>query len=104
MASPEVEPHLGESRDIEKVTDAFQESASSLVMNEEQAFAKARANPNEALPILLTYSSDDHDNPRNWPKWKKWYISIFVSMLNVFTYVVCPQPAALPHIILINAL
>ncbi|KAJ5649147.1 uncharacterized protein N7484_002870 [Penicillium longicatenatum] len=85
MASPEVEPHLGETRDIEKVSDAFQESGSSLVMNEEQAFAKARANPNEALPILLTYSSNDHDNPRNWPKWRKWYISIFVSMLNVFT-------------------
>ncbi|KAJ5524000.1 hypothetical protein N7494_010650 [Penicillium frequentans] len=85
MASPEVEPHLGETRDIEKVSDAFQESASSLVMNEEQAFAKARANPNEALPILVTYSSDDHDNPRNWSKLRKWYISIFVSMLNVFT-------------------
>jgi len=90
MASPEVEPHHGETRDLEKVSDAFQESASSLVMTEEQAFAKARANPNEALPILLTYSSDDIDNPRNWSKLRKWYISIFVSMLNVFTYVDSP--------------
>jgi len=90
MASPEVEPHLGETHDIEKVSDSFQESASSLIMTEEQAFAKARANPNEALAILVTYGSDDLDNPRNWPKWQKWYISIFASMLNVLTYVESP--------------
>ncbi|KAJ5919503.1 hypothetical protein N7454_009338 [Penicillium verhagenii] len=87
MASHKVEETLsGEARDVEKVSDKFQED-SHLILTEEEAFAKARASPNDAFPILLTYAIDDHDNPRNWPKWRKWYISIFVSMLNVFTYV-----------------
>ncbi|KAJ5706566.1 hypothetical protein N7488_006367 [Penicillium malachiteum] len=85
MASTlEVESPLGVAHDVEKTSDSFRES-SSLVLSEEQALAKARNSPNEALPIFITFGVDDHDNPRNWPKWRKWYISIFVSMLNVFT-------------------
>jgi hypothetical protein len=27
-------------------------------------------------PHVVTWASDhDQENPRNWPKWKKWYIS-----------------------------
>jgi hypothetical protein len=27
-------------------------------------------------PRVVTWASDhDQENPRNWPKWKKWYIS-----------------------------
>lgn len=77
--------------DIENVTDSCRES-SKLLLSEEQAIAKARNHPNDALPILISYSQDDHDNPRNWPKWRKWYITIVVSMLNVFTY--APHPLA----------
>ena len=58
-----------------------------LVMSEEQALACARASPSEALPIHLTFSSDDKDNPRNFSKWRKWYITFVVSFLNVLTYV-----------------
>lgn len=84
-SSPEIESHIDATHDVEKVSDSSFRESSSLVLSEEQALAKARANPNEAMPIQITYAPDDVDNPRNWPKWRKWYISIFVSMLNVFT-------------------
>ncbi|KAJ5344043.1 hypothetical protein MYU51_016777 [Penicillium brevicompactum] len=75
---------VGEHQDVEKVTDSRREN-SSLLLSEEQALAKARSSPSDALPILVAYGPDDSDNPRNWPKWRKWYITIVVSMLNVFT-------------------
>lgn len=56
-------------------------------LSEEEALQHARQNPDDDAPIYLTYSFTDRDNPRNWPKWKKWYITCFVSMLNVLTYV-----------------
>lgn len=80
-----------DERDIENVTDSSREP-SELLLSEEQALATARNHPNDALPILISYSHDDLDNPRNWPKWRKWYITIVVSMLNVFTY--APHPLA----------
>jgi hypothetical protein len=76
-----------ELHDVEKVTDSCREN-SALVLSEEQALAKARSSPDDALPIVIAYGVDDVDNPRNWPKWRKWYITIVVSMLNVFTYVI----------------
>jgi hypothetical protein len=85
MASPTAEMQTGEMHDVEKVTDSFRES-SSLVLSEDQALAKARSSPNDALPIVITYGLNDGDNPRNWPRWRKWYITCLVSMLNVFTY------------------
>lgn len=60
---------------------------SKLLLTGDEALARARASPNDRLPISITYSHDDKDNPRNWPKWRKWYITIMVSMLNVITYV-----------------
>lgn len=86
MASPPAEMQHGQAHDAEKVTDSFRES-SHLVVSEDQALAKARSSPNDALPIIITYGLNDQDNPRNWPKWRKWYITCLVSMLNVFTYV-----------------
>ncbi|OJD29520.1 polyamine transporter [Diplodia corticola] len=56
-----------------------------ILLSEEQALNRARELPNSTDPIYLTYSIDDKENPRNWPKWKRWYITCFVSMLNVFT-------------------
>ena len=60
----------------------------SQVLSEDEALAQARALPNEALSMYITFSPDDRDNPRNWPKWRRWYISIMASWLNVVTYVV----------------
>lgn len=64
-----------------------------LELSEADALERARQSPDEALDIHITYADHDTDNPRNWPKWRKWYITIFVSMLNVITYVY-PQPAS----------
>ncbi|KAL0255068.1 hypothetical protein SLS55_009596 [Diplodia seriata] len=60
-------------------------SDSRILLSEEQALNRAREIPDDTEPIYLTYSINDKENPRNWPKWKKWYITCFVSMLNVFT-------------------
>ncbi|KAG6356419.1 hypothetical protein INS49_015807 [Diaporthe citri] len=54
-------------------------------LSEEEALQHARENPDDEEPVYLAYSFNDGDNPRNWPKWKKWYITSFVSMLNVLT-------------------
>lgn len=86
MASPEGEIRCDDRPDTEKVSDSIHES-SSLLLSEEQALARARSCPDEALPILITYGFNDHDYPRNWPKLRKWYITCLVSMLNVFTSV-----------------
>lgn len=56
-------------------------------LSEEEALQHAREHPDDEQPIYLTYSFNDNDNPRNWPRWRKWYITCFVSMLNVLTYV-----------------
>lgn len=64
-----------------KLEDA---NAGSL-LNEEEALARAREQPDNTSPIYITFSPTDKDNPRNWPKMKKWYITCFASMLNVIT-------------------
>ncbi|KAH7059042.1 major facilitator superfamily domain-containing protein [Macrophomina phaseolina] len=51
----------------------------------EQALNRAKELPNATEPIYLTYAHGDKDNPRNWPNWKRWYITCFASMLNVLT-------------------
>lgn len=61
------------------------------LLSEEQALERARQDPNDTEPIYITYGIDDHDNPRNWPKWKKWYITCFASFLNVLTSVTNDQ-------------
>lgn len=63
-------------------------------LSEEEALQHARQHPDDEQPVYLTYSFNDRDNPRNWPKWKKWYITCFVSMLNVLTYVASPTEYA----------
>jgi hypothetical protein len=67
-----------------KVEEAHSEDL-KLVLSEEQALARARHAPEEALPICIRFAHDDRDNPRNWGKLRKWYITFFVSMLNVLT-------------------
>ncbi|KAK0660157.1 Efflux pump FUB11 [Lasiodiplodia hormozganensis] len=62
-----------------------EESEGKILLSEEQVLNRARELPDNAEPVYLTFSVDDRDTPRNWPKWKKWYITCFVSMLNVLT-------------------
>lgn len=85
---PEEESQIGAEQGFGsdfKGTDLQSENM-PLVLSEEQALAKARARPNEALPLHITFSAGDKDNPRNWPKWRKWYITAMASWLNVVTY------------------
>ncbi|KAF4158046.1 hypothetical protein CNMCM6936_003680 [Aspergillus lentulus] len=69
---------------LQKVEDAHSEDL-TLVLSEEQALARARHSPEEALPIRIAFAHDDRDYPRNWGTLRKWYITFFVSMLNVLT-------------------
>lgn len=68
----------------QKVSNTYRDNP-PLVVSEEEALSHARARPNEALPLLLTFGDGDRDNPRAWSKVRKWYITMFVSMLNVVT-------------------
>lgn len=52
---------------------------------EPEIFDHVRTRPDEDTPIYLTFSPTDKDNPRNWNKLRKWYITCFVSMLNILT-------------------
>ncbi|KAL4924249.1 MFS transporter [Aspergillus undulatus] len=60
-------------------------SDAPLVVSEEEALARARNSPAEALSLCVTFVPEDRDNPRCWGYWRKWYITCFVSMLNVVT-------------------
>lgn len=77
-----------QEKDPEATSSAVPHSSQGegrLLLTEEQALERARKNPNESEPIYLTFSWHDKDNPRNWPKWKKWYITCFASALNILT-------------------
>ena len=78
-------PHDME-KTVEEGGDAQRENL-VLHLDEQEALELARQSPDDALPIGIKYGEYDRDNPRQWPKWRKWYITIVVSMLNVITYV-----------------
>jgi len=42
-------------------------------LDEDETIARVKAFPNESNPIFLTWKRDDPSNPRQWPKWKRWY-------------------------------
>ncbi|KAF9892632.1 hypothetical protein FE257_001034 [Aspergillus nanangensis] len=71
--------------DIERKTSDAHHEDLSLMVTEEEALTRARAAPEEALPLCITFAPGDSDNPRCWPRWQKWYITCVVSMLNVVT-------------------
>ncbi|KAL4984498.1 major facilitator superfamily domain-containing protein [Aspergillus falconensis] len=75
---------MSEHREI-SVKEEFSSPDTPLLVSEEQALAHARSRPGEALPLLITFGPGDRDNPRCWGFWRKWYITCFVSMLNVVT-------------------
>ncbi|KAG9950859.1 MFS general substrate transporter, partial [Aureobasidium melanogenum] len=58
---------------------------SRLWLSEDEAYAHAKAHPDETREIFITFAPDDKDNPRNWSKAKRWYITCFASSLNVLT-------------------
>lgn len=56
-----------------------------LWLDEDETLLRARNNPEKDQAIYVNFGPDDRDNPRNWGKAKKWYITCFVSSLNVIT-------------------
>jgi hypothetical protein len=58
---------------------------SRLWLSEDEAYQHAKAHPDETREIFITFSPSDKDNPRNWSKAQKWYITCFASSLNVLT-------------------
>lgn len=81
--------HIDSPRDVtleHKISDSYREDLSQVV-SEEEALARARRAPEEALPLCIVFGPGDPDNPRCWARWRKWYITCVVSMLNVVTYV-----------------
>lgn len=78
---------------IDKVEEGRGETT-VLVLSEHDALERARQSPGETLDIHIAYADHDKDNPRNWPKWRKWYITCVVSMLNVVTYVASFPPGS----------
>jgi hypothetical protein len=60
-----------------------------LSHSEEQTLQHARTFPQDKTPLHICFDENDKDNPRNFPKWKKWYISAFVAWLNfLFSFAV----------------
>ncbi|KAL4781126.1 major facilitator superfamily domain-containing protein [Aspergillus varians] len=75
---------MSEDRDHEVgIKEGF--SDASLVVSEQEALARARSSPGEALPLCITFGPGDRDYPRCWGYWRKWYITWFVCMLNIIT-------------------
>lgn len=73
---------------IHHVADANSQASATngrIFLSQEQALERARRCQDEDVPIYLAYATHDKDNPRNWPRWKKWYITCFVSILNILT-------------------
>lgn len=56
-----------------------------LYLSEEEAYLRALSKPNDKRPMYIIYAPGEIDNPRNWAKWKKWYITIIASLANVIT-------------------
>ena len=50
---------------------------SRLALSGEEALAPFRTDPQGMLPIYLTFTPDDRDNPRNGGEMEKWYITCY---------------------------
>lgn len=77
------EPSPPDSRDetptrLEEKKEDYQ----GELVNEEEALARVRAQPDSTDPIWITFSVGDRENPRSFPRWKKWYITAMVSYYN----------------------
>jgi len=66
-------------------SEGLSKAESHRYLNEKDALEWVRQNPSSNEPIYITYAPDDKDNPRNWSKARKWYITVLVSMSNVLT-------------------
>lgn len=56
-----------------------------LFLCADEAYERAITNPQDTRPVYIIYGPNDKANPRNWGKARKWYITVLVSLANVFT-------------------
>ncbi|KAF2474873.1 MFS general substrate transporter [Lindgomyces ingoldianus] len=78
-------PHEGIISPAESEKRLHGDNTAPLVLSEFEVIRRVQALPHDNTPIILTFGPHDLDNPRNWSKARKWYITCFVSMLNVLT-------------------
>ncbi|KAK8088460.1 polyamine transporter [Apiospora hydei] len=74
-----------QQRPRDQVPADTEPTAAIIIVTESEAWAAARQFPDRTLPLRLTLSPSDPDNPRNWPLWRRRYICYVVSLLNVLT-------------------
>lgn len=53
-----------------------------ITLSEQIALEHARAFPEDTTPLRICFAKDDKDNPRNWSRKWKWYLSLLVGWLN----------------------
>jgi hypothetical protein len=74
---------------VEVDTEKTATGEKNLSLSAEQTLQHARTFPQDKTPLYICFGQNDKDNPRNFPKWKKWYISAFVAWLNfLFSFAV----------------
>lgn len=54
-----------------------------IFLSEERALARARQSPDRDRHVYIAFGLHDKKNSRNWARWKKWYITCFVSLVNI---------------------
>lgn len=64
--------------DIEKTASGD----NRITLPEDAAFEHSRTFPEDRTQLRLCFSANDPDNPRNWSRAKKWYITLFVCWMN----------------------
>lgn len=69
----------------EKVETVRKENNGRLILSEEEALAWCRGHPQDKESIYIVWSRDDKENPRNWGHARKYYVSVFASLLNTVT-------------------
>lgn len=75
----------GGDRDDNLETGGVVHDEGRLILTEDEALDRARKYPKDKEPIYLCYSTTDRDNPRNWTKGKRWWVTCLVCWFNVLT-------------------
>jgi len=83
----EIEKKIGSERSSTsgRTRSEIENINSRLWLSEDEAYRHAKVHPDETREIFITFGPNDRDNPRNWSKAQKWYITCFASSLNVLT-------------------
>ena len=70
---------------MEKVDATHHERIGKLLLTDQAAITRKRRYPDNDETVYIVFAPDDKENPRNWGYARKWYITVFVSSLNLIT-------------------